>query len=338
MHRFTLCSLFLVCSWPFAIWPFNGLPVACAQFGDGGILPTDVDSTSAAQVPYESEKRTTRWRVGMTVEAVGGACNGLFGTVAVPTNWDDQKVRIIDEQISATVRKVRYRTLAGGVKQMLISIPRLPAGEKAEAIVTFEVDRYTRPLPAGAETFTMASRPDKEAKIYLAPSPFIESRHKQIRALADELTNPELSDWEQIERFYDYVREHVTYKNGKLKGALEALRDGDGDCEELTSLFIALCRAHGVPARTVWVPDHCYPEFYLVDENEVGHWLPCQAAGDRAFGTIPELRPILQKGDNFKVPEKKGRQRYVAEFLTGKAGGGKPRVRFVRDEIREPTR
>jgi transglutaminase-like putative cysteine protease len=182
----------------------------------------------------------------------------------------------------------------------------------------------------------MAPRPDKEVKIYLGPSPSIESRHKQIRALADELTDPELSDWEQIERFYDYVRENVTYKNGTLKGALQALRDGDGDCEELTSLFIALCRAHGVPARTVWVPDHCYPEFYLVDENEEGHWLPCQAAGDRAFGTIPELRPILQKGDNFKVPEKKGRQRYVAEFLTGKGGGGKPRVRFIRDEIREP--
>ena len=38
------------------------------------------------------------------------------------------------------------------------------------------------------------------------------------------------------------------------------------------------------------------------------------------------------RGDNFRVPEKKEAQRYVAEFLTGKTGRGlaKPNVQFVR--------
>ncbi len=94
-----------------------------------------------------------------------------------------------------------------------------------------------------------------------------------------------------------------------------------------------MCRASGIPARTVWVPDHCYPEFYLVDGEGKGHWFPCQAAGTRAFGEMPEQRPILQKGDNFRVPEKKRPQRYVAEFLSGTTiqGGGKPKVRWVRE-------
>jgi hypothetical protein len=50
---------------------------------------------------------------------------------------------------------------------------------------------------------------------------------------------------------------------------------------------------------------------------------------------MPELRPILQKGDNFMVPEKKGPQRYVAEFLKGStlAGGGRPEVTFVREYV-----
>ena len=52
----------------------------------------------------------------------------------------------------------------------------------------------------------------------------------------------------------------------------------------------------------VWVPGHCYPEFYLEDAEGRGHWIPCQAAGTRAFGSMPEHRPILQKGDNFRVP------------------------------------
>ena len=33
---------------------------------------------------------------------------------------------------------------------------------------------------------------------------------------------------------------------------------------------------------------------------------------------------------NFKVPEKKEPQWFVAEFLTGKGGGGQPQVEFRR--------
>ena len=74
----------------------------------------------------------------------------------------------------------------------------------------------------------------------------------------------------------------VTNRDGAVIEAsaeFAALRDGTGDCEELSSLFIALCRAHGIPARTVWVPDHCYPEFYLA-----GFQLPDVFLG--SFGTL----------------------------------------------------
>jgi hypothetical protein len=93
-----------------------------------------------------------------------------------------------------------------------------------------------------------------------------------------------------------------------------------------------MCRINDVPARTVWIPGHCYPEFYLVDADGTGHWFPCQVAGTRAFGNMPEHRPILQKGDNFRVPEFRERQRYVAEHLTIRdaPGGNKPKVQFIR--------
>jgi hypothetical protein len=84
------------------------------------------------------------------------------------------------------------------------------------------------------------------------------------------------------------------------------------------------------------VPGHCYPEFYLQDNKGEGHWFPCQAAGTREFGGIMELRPILQKGDNFRPPKNsKERQRYMAEYLTGtpSANGGKPQVRFIREAV-----
>jgi hypothetical protein len=176
----------------------------------------------------------------------------------------------------------------------------------------------------------------RQIRLYLGPSPKIESRDPKILKLAKEITADKEKAWDRVEAIYDWVRTKVKYENGPLKGALAALKDGTGDCEELTSLFIALCRAVDIPARTVWVPGHCYPEFYLLDDKGAGHWFPCQAAGSREFGGITELRPVLQKGDNFKAPRgDREHQRYMAESLTGKPvpGGGKPQVRFVREKV-----
>jgi hypothetical protein len=95
-----------------------------------------------------------------------------------------------------------------------------------------------------------------------------------------------------------------------------------------------MCRAEGIPARTVWVEGHCYPEFYLVDAKGNGWWFPCQAAGTRAFGGMPDQLPILQKGDAFRDPDRPGKSlRYVSEFVRGSAveGGGSPKVTWIRE-------
>ena len=142
------------------------------------------------------------------------------------------------------------------------------------------------------------------------------------------------SAWRRVELAYDYVRDKVEYVEGDLKNASQALRDGNGDCEEMTSLFVAICRNLDVPARVVWIPDHCYPEFYLEDAEGNGIWYPCQAAGTRQFGRMDETRPVLQKGDRFKVPEKKTPVRYVSEFFRcDRKGNGTPVPTFVRESL-----
>ena len=181
----------------------------------------------------------------------------------------------------------------------------------------YVIDETVVPPPAW-DGLAIAKKPHRDVKQYLSSSPYIETRNQRIRKAAKEVMreSADKTDWEKVERIYDWVREKVEYKNGKLKGALAALRDGDGDCEELTSLFIAMCRVNDIPARTVWIPGHCYPEFYLEDSDGNGYWFPCQAAGTRQFGRMDEYRPVLQKGDRFKVPEKRTPVRYVAEFFT----------------------
>ncbi len=277
---------------------------------------------------------TQTWHFGVRVQATG-ATSGIEAALPFPTDWPEQKVNVVRIDRSDQVREVRFRDLGEGVRQMVVSIPRLRPGESAEVIAEVEIRRSLIEPPRDPQQWSIPTRVSSKLKPYLSPSPYIESRHKAIRQAAKEVARgAEASDWEKVEAIYDWVRSQVRYEfDPKIRSSVEALQRGKGDCEELTSLFIAMCRAERIPARAVWVPGHCYPEFYLEDADGNGRWFPCQAAGTRLFGEMIEWRPILQKGDRFKVPGKKGWQRYVAPQLKAKRAAQPPKVEFVQEPI-----
>ena len=299
----------------------------------------DVDSSdsspSSSQGIGFGESKTTHWQVGAIITAKRGPVAGILCTIPEPQEWPEQTAKLVKQDVSQGVR-VKHRDLRG-VRQLVVSVPRIPHGRTVKALFTYEITRKTITAPQATDAFQFPKRVSRDDKRWLGNSPYITTRDRRIKTLAKETFRSLEGEgvWAQVEGLYDVVRERVEYKEGPIKTAAQALRDGSGDCEELTSLFIAMCRVNKVPARMVWVPDHCYPEFYLQDESGKGHWFPCQAAGTRAFGEMPELRPILQKGDNFKVPEKPKPQRYVAEFMTGKPvrGSGPPEHTFVRELV-----
>lgn len=282
------------------------------------------------------EQTTSQWRFGLVVKAPAGAVNGIVATMAVPSDFPEQKVKIVKEEISPHMKKVSYRDL-GGVKQMVVNIPRVAAGEEASAIVTFEITKSEIEKPADVSGLTPPVKPSRDLSKYLLPSPYIESTDPRIKQLAPTIIKDKEDAWQKVEAIFDYVQENVKYEfSTEIHPAVDALKAGKGDCEELTSLFIALCRANKIPARAVWVPEHCYPEFYLQDSQGRGTWFPCQAAGDgHIFGWMDEERPILQKGDNFRVPEEKGPQRYVKQFLKAANAEANPEVRFVLERVKE---
>ena len=281
--------------------------------------------------PRLDKSLTKKWQVGVKVRAVGGNVGALFGTIPVPSDWPEQQVKVVMENVSPHVGSVKYRTIDGGLRQMVFEIPQIPAGDTATALITFEVTKRSMLAPTDTAGYVISKNPPKEVRKFLGPSPQIEIANAKIKSLTKELVAGKEGAWKQIESLCDGVREKVKLDKDKIKGALAALRDGKADQEDLTALFVACCRVHKVPARMVWIPDSCYAEFYLEDAKGKGYWFPCQVAGDKAFGSQPDQRPILQKGDNFKVPEKKEAMRFVNEFLTGKGGGGgAPEVEFVR--------
>jgi hypothetical protein len=260
-----------------------------------------------------------KWRIGIVVTAGGSPLRGVVATTSVLTDWPEQQVRVLKEDVSPGAR-ISYRMVDDAVKEMTLRISSLASGGRAQGIVTYEIERSWQlpPEETGIYTIPDARRLDRDLRVFLGPSPHIESTDAQIRALAREIGADETTAWDRVEAIYDWVRDKIEFvddTNLPVKDTTATLRDGVGDCDEMSSLFIAICRAAGVPARTVRVPGHCYPEFYLQDDEGKGHWFPCQAGGTRAFGEMPEHRPILQKGDNLLLSEPGSRRRKKYRFL-----------------------
>jgi hypothetical protein len=96
-----------------------------------------------------------------------------------------------------------------------------------------------------------------------------------------------------------------------------------------------MCRAHGVPARCVWIPRHSYAEFYLEDASGRGHWYPVESTNKQQFGFLPRTNVILQKGDNFKVPELGEPTHYARTVIKGSfgRGGAQPEFREIMEVL-----
>ena len=294
---------------------------------------TTVSSEAAVGVSY-SAAREMPMQFGMEVHSGTNYCSNIRATFPFPSDWPEQAVEVGTIDIPPTAR-FNVRELPGGVKQIVLSDTALAPQSTARYVFSVQVKKSFIDAPSDPTIFVVPKRPAKEARMYLGNSPGIDVKDSQVRKVAREIQNTDhATAWDHVEAIYDWVRDNIEYRTGAMRSSREAMRDRWGDCEELTAVFIAICRASRIPARCVWIPGHCYPEFYLEDENGNGFWFPCQAAGERQFGEMREYRPIIQKGDRFKVPEKTGTQRYASESFKcdrKKLGTEAPKVTVIRD-------
>lgn len=296
--------------------------LACLYFAS----PARADDAVAIKL---GKTTTSRWQFGVEVTAAGGPVTGIVATLPVPMDWPEQKVKIVAEDISPKT-KVSYRVIDHSVKQMQVNIARLNDGDTARAVITFEIEKHWIEEPEATDGLRIP-KSSRELARFLGPSPYIESNDAKVKLIAANEAQDDAAPWQQAQQLFTWTRTNVKYKFAEaIKPAVAALDDGEGDCEELSSLFIAFCRARKIPARAIWVPGHTYPEFYLEDADGKGHWYPCQAAGEAPdFGRMPEDRPILQKGDNLKIPGEREPQRYAKQTLKAKNAAATPLVKFI---------
>ncbi len=306
-------------------------PQSDPQSSPGPTEQSHTDEADAGALQFVAPK-TIEMLIGVRVAAGDGNMLNTMAMTVFPTDWPEQKVEVIEVNVPPNFR-YDFRDLPNNNRQLLFQAQLIPAHATIEATLKLRIEKKHTLGPSETTSFVIPRGLPRDLKNYLGNSPYIEADNPEIRRIVRGVEADEpLNDWQRVEMLYDWVRENIAYENGDLKTVREALKDRTGDCEEMTSTFVALCRAARVPARVVWIPNHCYPEFYLEDQAGVGYWFPCQVAGTRNFGSMPEYLPILQKGDRFKVPEKPEVQRYLADYLKSAKVLGRvdPKVEFVR--------
>jgi hypothetical protein len=286
--------------------------------------------------PKLGQAAVERWRVGVIVNAVSGVATNISGCVQLPVEWPEQQVKVLEEDFTPFASEASYRNVET-VKELVVAMPQVPGGQEARMLITLEITRFAQ-LPPDDTSILMkldSKKLPKDIRRYLGPSPRIESQGGKIKVLAKKIAKEAegKTEWEKIEAIFNWVRENVKHEAGaRQPGALQALRDKTSDHEGLTSLFVALCRASDVPARTVWIPKSSYPEFYLTDDEGEGHWYPCRLMEPFLFGGTSDVGPIWQKGDNFRSPDAPREPvRYLESKLS--ASTNKPQVTFIRELV-----
>ena len=183
------------------------------------------------------------------------------------------------------------------------------ASEKKFIRVSFNVEIWERKKVNWKKVPKNNLRIPDEVALYLKPT-----EHIQIDGIvkehADRITKGKKTDLEKARAIYDWVVEN-TFRDpkvlgcgvGDVKSMLESGYLG-GKCTDINSLFVALCRASGIPAREIFgirvLPSqlsksissvqgdatkaqHCRAEFYL------GRWIPADPADVRKVILEEEL-------------------------------------------------
>jgi transglutaminase-like putative cysteine protease len=174
--------------------------------------------------------------------------------------------------------------------------------------------RFTSPRALAQYPYRDYAR-DKKYELFLRPEKYVQVDDERIAELAKKFAGTRRPAPQIARAVYDYVIENTEFRliDG-FGGATYCLEKGCGECGDYCALFVALCRAAGVPARPVngfWADQtngwHCWAEFML----PTGEWVPVDPqVADRNsaqrnfyFGSMDNRRVSLCKVHDVRLPE-----------------------------------
>jgi hypothetical protein len=166
----------------------------------------------------------------------------------------------------------------------------------------------------GKIRFQVQNTESKDTR-YLEPSAYVDSEHEDIAALAEEITDPDMTGMEKVRAIHRWVTSNIEYDydayiNGEnsMRAASETVKLGKGMCRDYSFVVAALARALGIPAKIVygstsgnggWSAQlHAWNELY-VD----GRWITVDTTWDAGY--MKEGEFIASPSDKYFDPDTK---------------------------------
>ena len=160
---------------------------------------------------------------------------------------------------------------------------------------------------------------------YLTAEKYLEKDDPAVLEVSKKITG--YTEIEMIRNIYYYVfqnMDHTQYLEEDL-GATQAVKSGKGDCTEYADLFVALCRAKGIPARVaedyyciegVDTPRQLWAEVYAKGYG----WIPFDPLlGEVSPAAFDRLRPIYIYLSNVRNDKEINNYHYYAYQWSGDA-------------------
>jgi transglutaminase-like putative cysteine protease len=244
-------------------------------------------ATAAAQITRGS-KVTAQLKFSLTAEEPAG--QAVIDVLLPKTEPGRQKVNALKYSLRPVEN---YERDGNAYAQFLVT--EFPA----EFTIDLEVEAYRYDLTTARNSAQRAMESKEAITQWLIHEQYLEKQSLNIQQVAAKISGRD--DEATARACFDYVVK--TLKKSAFaetgSGASQALRNGQGDCTEFADLFVTLCRAKGIPARTCQgyllepVSDtqaHDWAEVYL----ETLGWVPVDPvfAHLKKKTTFSELRPI----------------------------------------------
>lgn len=158
-------------------------------------------------------------------------------------------------------------------------------------------------------------------KLYVRSDPYFNFTDSRVQNIARGLMGDEERVGEVAKKFYEYVRENVSYGNPieGLYSSIDSLEKDVVDCGGYACLLGAMFRSVGIPARLVsgilagYPGEHMHAWLEFMTPEEV--WIPADPSSEKlrlqkrdfkpgGFGIVGNDRIILSLGTNIKITTK----------------------------------
>jgi hypothetical protein len=313
LSRFAGCE---TSEWSARAPAYSVIPVV----GDGRWIWTRPPQDSTGYL----EPRTYDLKVGIELEGTGSA-EEILSTTTVPLDYPEQKIESV--RIETQGCEAEIRQLTSGAGQLMLAASGIVAGQVISAVAHYQLTLYKQYQGYQRDQFPVRQDvPGDVRRGFLQDSPGIQTKSKPVRDLAAELSHgTDKHPWSLTQKFAAWVIKNIKPQIGNYTSVTAALESHRGDCEEMACVFVALCRTVSIPARLVWVPNHTWAEFFLVDEKNQGHWIPAHTACYPWFGWNGAHELVLQKGDRVQIPERHKQVRLLEDWA--RWSGKQPKLR-----------